>query len=285
MNDLNYVFLGSPLFAKIILEKLVANGLTPKVLVCNPDRPFGRKKILTPPDTKKFVLEQNLDIKILQPETKEDLAKIKEIKEVKESKFGVVAAYAKIIPQSLIDSFPQGIIGTHPSLLPKLRGASPIQTAILEGEKVTGATLYLLDEKMDHGPILAQESMDISQKPWDYVELLEALADACANALVRTIPLFSEDKIVPEMQNESKATYTNKFVTDDGRVDLKNDSPEKVWLKARALNPDPGVYTEINGKRTKIIEVNKNSDGSFVITKMQPDGKNPQPAALKLPLN
>jgi methionyl-tRNA formyltransferase len=277
-----YVFFGSPLFARIILEKLVANGLIPAVLVCNPDKPFGRKQILTPPETKKFVIQNNLSIKIIQPETKEDLKNISDIPEIKESKFGVVAAYAKIIPQSLINAFPQGIIGTHPSLLPKYRGSSPIQNTILENDKITGATLYLLDEKMDHGPILAQESMDISDKGWNYNQLLEALADACANALIRTLPLFSENKIVPEMQDESKATYTKKFTTEDGFIDLKNEDPEMIARKIRALNPDPGTYTLMETKRVKLLDISKQPDGSFVITKIQPEGKTPQPAALKL---
>ena len=281
---LNYVFFGSPKFARIILQKLIENGLPPSVLICNPDRPFGRKQILTPPETKKYVVENNLNIKILQPETNDDLAKIANASEIKESKFGVVAAYTKIIPQSLIETFPQGIIGTHPSLLPKYRGASPIQTAILENDAVAGATLYLLDKKMDHGPILAQESMDISDKNWNYNQLEEALADACANILVRTIPLFAENKVISEMQTESNATYTKKFVTEDGRVDLTNGNPETIWRKIRALNPDPGVYSEINGIRTKLLEAEKLSDGSFVITKIQPDGKNPRPTVLKLPL-
>ncbi len=280
----SYAFFGSPVFARIILEKLIANDLAPEVLICNPDKPFGRKRILTPPETKKYILENKLPIKILQPETKDDLVKISEISEIKKLKFGVVAAYSKIIPQSLIDSFPQGIIGTHPSLLPKYRGASPIQAAILGGDKITGATLYLLDREMDHGPILAQESMDISDKFWNYSRLQEALADACANALIRTIPLFSEDKIVPEMQDESKATYTKKFTTEDGFVDLANEDPEIIARKILALNPDPGTYTLIKTKRVKLLDVSKQPDGSFVITKIQPEGKTPQPAALKLPL-
>ena len=281
--SIKYVFFGSPKFARIILEKLIENDLPPSVLICNPDKPFGRKKIITPPDTKEFIISRKLPIKILQPETKEDLENIcKSDTDVKNASFGVVAAYSKIIPGSVIGLLPLGIVGTHPSLLPKYRGASPIQSAILNGDKATGATLYLLDEKMDHGPVLAQESMDISDFSWNYGNLMEALANSCANMLIRTLPLFAEGKVVSEMQKESEATYTKKFVTEDGHIDLKTDSAELIARKIRALNPDPGVYTEINNKRVKLLEVRKDTEEKFIITKIQPEGKNPQPAVLKI---
>jgi methionyl-tRNA formyltransferase len=280
----NYVFFGSPKFAQIILEKLVKNHFLPSVLICNPDKPYGRKKIITPPPTKLFILENKLPVKIIQPQTTGELESIcKNDKDIKKALFGIVAAYSMIIPKSVINLFPLGIIGVHPSLLPKYRGPSPIQSALLNGEKETGSTLYLLDEKMDHGPILASESIDISDFLWNYQNLLETLANSSANMLIRTLPLFIERKIIPQIQDESKASYTKKFTTQDGFVDLKNDNPLLVARKIKALNPEPGVYTEINKKRIKLLEVS-NKNGDIVITKIQPAGKKPQPAEIKLPL-
>jgi methionyl-tRNA formyltransferase len=281
-----YVFFGSPKFAQIVLEKLIKNDLVPLALVCNPDKPFGRKKIITPPDTKKLVLENNLAIKIFQPQTKEDLENIfKNDQDLAQISFGIVAAYSKIIPKSVIETFPKGIIGVHPSLLPKYRGPSPIQSAILDGQTESGVTLYLLDEKMDHGPIIAQESIEISDFSLNFVKLTEILANLAADLLIKTIPLFIEGKITLHPQDEHQATYTKKFVTQDGYVDLKNDDPELISRKIRALNPDPGVYTEINGKRIKLLEIEKNKNGQWIITKIQPEGKKPSPAQLKIEFN
>jgi methionyl-tRNA formyltransferase len=283
-KDSNFVFFGSPRFARIILEKLADNGLIPSILVCNPDRPFGRKQIITPPLTKQLILERNLPIKILQPADKEELAKLAQNHDVLKAKFAVVAAYAKIIPQELISAFPLGMVGVHPSLLPLYRGPSPIQAVIMEGEKITGTTIFVLDDKTDHGAILGQEQTEISDFSWNYEKLEGSLALASANLLVRTLSLFAEGKVTPRPQDEFKATYTKKFTTDDGRVDLRKDSPQTVTRKIRALNPDPGVFTFIGEKRVKLLEVTRGADGSFIITKMQPEGKKPQPAALKLPL-
>lgn len=284
MISSSFVFFGSPKFARIILEKLAENNIFPAVLICNPDKPFGRKKIITPPPTKQFVIERNLPVKIFQPETKEDLLETIKNPEIAKNKFAVLAAYSKILPQEVISFFPLGIVGVHPSLLPLYRGASPIQSAILDGDKKSGTTIFLIDEKTDHGPILGMEEMDISDFSYNYEKLEEDLANASANILIRTLPLFAEGKIVPKPQDEFKATYTKKFVTEDGFVDLKKDNPELVAKKIRALNPDPGVYTMIENKRIKLLEISKLNDGSFVITKIQPEGKNPQPAVLKLPL-
>jgi methionyl-tRNA formyltransferase len=283
MISSSFAFFGSPRFARIILEKLAENNIIPSVLICNPDKPFGRKKIVTPPLTKQFVLEKNLPVKIFQPETKEALAKIMGSSDIARNRFAVLAAYSKILPQEVIAAFPLGIVGVHPSLLPLHRGASPIQAAILEGDEVSGTTIFLIDEKTDHGPILGMEEMSISDFSYNYEKLEEELAVASANVLIRTLPLFAEGKIVPKPQDEFKATYTKKFITEDGLVDLKKDNPEMVARKIRALNPDPGTYTMIGNKRIKLLEVSRQPDGSFVITKIQPEGKIPQPAALKLP--
>ena len=168
---MKYVFFGTPDFAAIILEKLCACGLIPLAVVTNPDRPFGRKKIITPPPAKRVAHEYN--IPILQPETITP-GFLEELRGVA-ADFFIVAAYAKILPADLIGLPPRGALGVHPSLLPKLRGTTPIQTAILNGDKNAGTTIFLLDEKVDHGRILAQESIPVAGK--NYIELARALAE------------------------------------------------------------------------------------------------------------
>jgi methionyl-tRNA formyltransferase len=131
---MRYVFFGTPRFAAIVLEKLIASGHQPIAIVCNPDKPVGRKKIITPPPTKQVVLSATSlkeDIQIYQPAKIDDefLAQLRSLK----ADFFVVAAYAKILPNTLLEIPPLGVIGTHPSILPKFRGASPIQSVIIEG--------------------------------------------------------------------------------------------------------------------------------------------------------
>src|SRR3989344_2276357 len=154
---MNYTFFGSPRFAEIILEKLIVAGMPPAVVVCNPDKPVGRKQIITPPPVKASIMRQASSIKdaikILQPETKEDLKNTNYL--FHDADFAVVAAYAKIIPQNVIRQFRLGMVGLHPSLLPKYRGTTPIQTAILESTPETGVTAFLIDENVDHGGIVA----------------------------------------------------------------------------------------------------------------------------------
>jgi methionyl-tRNA formyltransferase len=284
LKDFNFAFFGSPRFAQLILERLVENGITPSVVICNPDKPFGRKKIITPPPIKQLILDKKMSIKILQPANKEELSLLINDPDIKNCKFALVVAYSRIIPQPIIDTFPMGIIGVHPSLLPRWRGSSPIQWSILNGDKETGTSIYLIDSQMDHGSVLDQERLDISDNFWNYTKLEEALAYASANSLIRTLPLFIEGKITPKPQDETQATFTKKFVTEDGYVDVATGNPMEIYRKIMALNPEPGTFCTLKGKRTKLLDASLEPDGSVTITKIQPEGKKPQPTALKLPL-
>ena len=114
MISSSFAFFGSPKFARIILEKLAENNIIPSVLICNPDKPFGRKKIITPPPTKQFILEKNLPVKIFQPETKEELVKLMKNPDMTKNRFAVLAAYSKILSQEVISAFPLGIVGDSP---------------------------------------------------------------------------------------------------------------------------------------------------------------------------
>lgn len=267
---MKYIFFGTPDFAAIILEKLIKAGWLPTAVVCNPDKPVGRKQIITPPLTK--VLALKYGIKVYQPEK---LA-VEDFKtEIGETDFAVVVAYAKIIPKEILGLPRLGAIAVHPSLLPKYRGSSPIQTAILNGEKETGVTLFLADEKVDHGKILAASILPLDAKD-NYESLSKKLAESGGDLLVKILPEYLKNDITPLTQDESQATYTKKFITQDGYVDLEKDKPEIIKRKIRALNPEPGVWTIQDGKRMKILEAEFTPENKLRLKKIQFEGKKPQ---------
>ncbi len=275
---MKYAFFGSPEFAAIILERLIAAGMQPALVVCNPDRPIGRKKIVTPPPTK--VIAERHGIAVFQPESlrptnlwKSDFQRLVG----KSWDFFIVAAYAQIIPRAVLDLPKFGVIGVHPSLLPEYRGATPIQSVILNGESETGVTLYLMDKEVDHGKILVTSHWSLVIGA-TYETLMRELASVSANLLVETLPKFVDGKILPQEQDHAAATFTKKFVTEDGFVDLAKDDPVIIDRKVRALNPDPGVYTFVDcrGKkiRMKILETTI-VDGKLVLVTTQLEGKKP----------
>ncbi len=274
---MNYIFFGTPRFASITLGKLIKAGLIPRAVVCSPDRPFGRKQVITPPPVK--VLAGESDIEVLQPEKIDDefLNKLKGIN----ADFYVVAAYAKILPESLLKMPKLGVIGVHPSLLPKFRGPSPIQSAILSGEKETGVSLFLLNKKIDNGPVLSQWKIEISNDNYEVLE--EKLALLAGDLLVTTLPQLAEGGVEAKPQNDNEATYTKKFEIQDAYIEpndlekaLNGDYEKALEIdrKVRALNPEPGVWTDRDGIRTKILET-KIVDNRLKLTKIQEAGKKP----------
>ncbi len=272
---MNYIFFGTPEFAAIILEKLIAAGFPPAAVVCNPDRPVGRKKVIAKPPTK--ILAEKYNIPVLQPE---DIIDLKALK----SDVFIVAAYAKIIPKEILDIPRLSAIGVHPSLLPKYRGASPIRGAILGGETETGVTLYLMDEKVDNGPIVAASHLPLATGE-TYETLLKKLAELGGNLLAEALPKFLAGEITPQPQDRSQATFTKKFTTEDGFINHRDlelaergENPEQaaaIERKIRALNPEPGVWTMRNGKRVKLLET-QIQDGKLLLTKIQIEGKKPK---------
>ncbi|HXF44145.1 MAG TPA: methionyl-tRNA formyltransferase [Candidatus Paceibacterota bacterium] len=317
---MRYVFFGTPGFAAIILEKLIEAGMPPALVVCNPDKPAGRKKIITPPPVKKLLIEKFKDLKIgiLQPESLKNF-QFGEVRppdinvnlgrpNLQKFDFCVVAAYGKIIPKSVLDTSPAKFIGVHPSLLPKYRGATPIQSAILAGDEVTGVTLYLMDDQVDHGPILVQQELEILNS--NFETLNRKLAEMAGDLLVDFLNQFREVQSPHELQsifgrlnlrpqNDKEATYTKKFCDEDGFVDLEKDDIAAIERKIRALNPEPGVWTyaktlrqfwEVRPpniavnlgrsnlheyKRVKILEAEV-VDGKLKLKKVQFEGKKPQ---------
>ena len=259
------------------------------MIICNPDKPAGRNKALTPPPVK--IIAQKYKLNISQPEHLSDA--YNSIADLN-PELMIVAAYAKIIPEKFLIVPELGTIGVHPSLLPKYRGSSPIQSAILNGEKETGTTLFMLDEKMDHGKIVAEARLPISEKD-NYGSLTEKLAELSGDSLVKTLPEFLKNHIYPEAQNENNATYTAKIKTDDAFIEpqelvsaINNGSAaaEKINRKARAFYPEPGAWTILEkpaligkiilpaNKRIKIIET-EIMEGKLKIKKIQIAGKKP----------
>ncbi|MEX2033289.1 MAG: methionyl-tRNA formyltransferase [Candidatus Colwellbacteria bacterium] len=281
-----YIFFGTPNFAAIILEKLIRAGMLPVALVCNPDRPVGRKQDITPPPTKLLALQHS--IPVLQPESLENYEQ--QITNYK-PEFSIVAAYARILPKEILEIPRLGTIGVHPSLLPKYRGPSPIQSAILAGEKETGVTLFLMDEKLDHGPIIAGRKITIEGSSANSHELADELAEISAKLLIEVLPKFLEGgdqspacRQAGLLQDESQATYTKKFTSEDAFVSEEDlagatsgNSPEKaikIARKIRALNPEPGVWTLRGDKRVKLLEA-KLIDSRLQLTRIQKEGKTP----------
>ena len=200
-----------------------------------------------------------------------------------------------ILPKQILEIPAYGSIGIHPSLLPKYRGSTPIQTAILNGDEETGVSLFLIDEKMDKGKIIANSKLQIANSD-NYESLMRKLAELGADLLIKTLPDFVVGKITPPpaspceawraglSQDESQATYTKKFSNQDAYiepVDLEKAQSEggqiaiEIDRKIRALNSEPGMWTILNNKRTKILEA-KIIDEKLKITKIQVEGGKPR---------
>jgi methionyl-tRNA formyltransferase len=282
---MKYVFFGTPEFAAVILEKLIGSGFVPAAVVCNPDRPAGRKKLITPPPVKSLIMQHEAwGIEILQPE-KLDSSFMIRVSSFKPDLF-IVASYAKIIPKVILETPRLGVIGVHPSILPEYRGSTPIQSVILEGEHETGVSLYLLDEKVDHGRILAGRKLLMGTGD-TYEVLLRKLAALGGDLLAEILPKFLAGEVKPEPQDEAKATYTKKFTSEDAFVDPREldlaesgGDAEKARLISRkilALNPEPGVWTLKDGKRTKLLEA-EIRENRLVLKKIQREGEKPKAA-------
>jgi methionyl-tRNA formyltransferase len=272
--DIKFVFFGSFRVSADILEGMIKDGLKPALVVCSPDRPAGRKKIMTAPAVKKMLAENAWDIPIAQPEKPTDI--LDKLGTIRADVF-VIMGYPHIIPQSIIDIPRLGTIGVHPSLLPKYRGASPMQSALLAGETETGVTLYVIDEKVDHGPIIATVSVPIASDETN-LTLEKKCAQAAAQLLIETLPKFAAGKITPTEQAHAQATMTKKFTSEDGRVDMIHDTPKTIFKKIQAFNPEPSVWTMnfpgYEGKRVKLLAASL-ADEKLKITQIQPEGKKP----------
>lgn len=249
-KPLKIIFAGTPEFAVPYLQGLLKDpDFFISGVITQPDKPSGRKQELTPSPIK--LLAQDHNLIIYQPDKlKKDEVIIEKIKNDHPDLL-VVVAYGQIIPQSILDLFPAGNINVHPSLLPKYRGASPIQNAILNGEKITGISIMLMDAQMDHGPILAQQTVTLTGEETNESLHLE-LAEIGVPLLIDTIKKYASGAVTPQLQDESAVTYCQLITKADGRLNWQ-ESAEKIKQKIYAFYPWPATWTMLNGQRLKIF--------------------------------
>lgn len=273
-KNINFVFWGTPDVSSGTLEILKKNGYLPSLVVTSPDKPQGRKMIITPPPVKVWAIENN--IPYVQPEKLTEPLSIflsrESHSELEEAKydFFLVVAYGKIMPKEILNMPKLGSINVHYSLLPKYRGASPVESAILNGDTETGVSIQKMEFKMDSGPILAEEKIEIlpdEKTP----ELRSRLIKIGGELLVKTLPEFIAGKIEEIPQNENEATFCKKIKKEDGLIDLNGDAGRN-YNKFRAYAHWPRVFFFKNNKRIIITDAAL-EDGLFVVKKVLPEGK------------
>lgn len=261
-----FVFFGTPKVASDTLEVLIAHGFIPTVVVTFPDAPAGRGLELAPTETKTLALAHN--IPILTPHTL-DTETISDIHSYT-CDYAIVVAYGKIFPEELIADFPLGVINVHYSLLPKHRGAIPLEAALRAGDTITGVTIQKMVYALDAGAILAQEELAIESNETAR-ELRPRLITLGAELLVKTLPSYLSGEIVPQEQDDSLASYAHKLKKEDGLLDL--DAPaEENWNKYRAYTDSISTYFFENNKRMKVTAASFKNN-KFVIERVIPEGK------------
>ncbi|UTB80925.1 methionyl-tRNA formyltransferase [Staphylococcus carnosus] len=290
------IFMGTPDFSTKVLEMLIAEEDVIAV-VTQPDRPVGRKRVMTPPPVKEVALENGIEV--YQPEKisqSDDLQTLIDM----EPDLIVTAAFGQILPKSLLDAPKLGAINVHASLLPKYRGGAPIHQAIIDGEKETGVTIMYMEPKLDAGDIISQQAIEIEAN--DNVESMhDKLSFLGADLLKKTLPEIingTNDRIA---QDDDKATFASNISREDERIDW-TQSAEQVYNHIRGLSPWPVAYTKLDdtnmklyaarieeGKKEnpgeilettkKAIIVGTGSDDAIALTEIQLSGKKRMPTA------
>ena len=289
-ETLNIIYMGTPDFAVPPLKALADAGYNVSLVVSQPDKAKGRGKKLQNTPVKEAALSEGLNIS--QPEkiksNEEFLEKLRSIS----PDIIIVAAYGKILPKELLDIPRLGCVNIHASLLPRFRGAAPIQKAILEGDKKTGITLMYMGEGLDTGDMIAKSETDIGHKTAD--ELHDELSEMGAKLLIEYLPLIASGDISPERQNDELSCYAPMISKNDGLIDFSGDA-EFIERQIRAMDSWPAAFTYMNGQQMKIknavvgdnvdedpgtiVEADKNGiviacgKGSIVVKSLQMPGK------------
>ena len=261
------LFMGTPDFAVPCLEKLIKDGHNIVGVLTQPDKPQGRKMKLTPPPVKELALQNNLEV--YQPESLKNDA-IKPLLEEKQPELIVVVAYGKILPKYVLDFPKYGCINVHGSLLPRWRGAAPIQWSIIAGDKTAGVTTMKMSEGLDTGDMLLKYETEIGQTE-TAGELFDRLALSGAELLHDTIEQI--DSIVPEVQDESKANYAHMLDKQIAQIDWSKSNKEIDCL-IRGLNPWPIAFTTLNGERLKVYSASLQNASGKAGEVLQADSKN-----------
>jgi methionyl-tRNA formyltransferase len=290
--SIRVVFMGSPDFALNSLRLLTQHYQVVGV-VTQPDRASGRGRELKAPPVK--LLAQELNIPVIQPEKLREPEAMQQLQAWAPDLI-VVAAFGQILKKDVLDLPKYGCINVHASLLPRWRGAAPINAAVLAGDEETGVTIMKMDVGLDTGPMLAMKRIRI--KPDDTAgSLFEALATLGADLLIETLPAYMEDKLTPQPQPEEGATYAPMLKKEDGRLDFTQPAVE-LERRIRAMSPWPGAWFELNGNVLKVgrgvvSETNGNevesrlivdgrpavtcADGVLILDEVQPPGKKMMP--------
>lgn len=245
MNNKRIIFMGTPEISATVLEGIISSGYNVVAVIAQPDRPVGRKKILMPVPTKEVALRH--DIPVYQP------IKIrKEYEFVKELNPDVIItlAYGQIVPQGLLDIPSLGCLNLHGSLLPKYRGAAPIQYALMNNDKVTGMTLMKMVKEMDAGEMYASEEVKIEESD-NSTSLFKKMGEAALRLILRELPNILEGRLVGVPQDESMVSFAPSIKPEEEKLDL-NKSKEELHGYIRALSDVPGAYLYLEGLKFKI---------------------------------
>lgn len=286
LQEIKTVFFGTSEFSIHVLEQLITRGITPTAIVTVADRPAGRKMELTPPPLKVWATEHNMTY--FQFEKLKEENTIATLTSLDADVF-IVASYGKIIPEVILNIPKDGALNIHPSLLPKLRGATPLQTSIMQDMQYTGVSIIQMDAEMDHGPVVAMHEEEVTPWPQTYPELEKYLAVKGADILANTLEDYISGELVPTEQIHENATYTKKIEKQDGLISLDDLVGDAVWntfLKYNALYGGPGLFffarkEEVEGSvtagtdiRVKIKEASWNTAlETMEILRVIPEGK------------
>lgn len=295
------IFMGTPDFAVPVLDALVEEGYEIAMVVTQPDRPKGRKQILTKPPVKTAAEKHGLDV--YQPEKIRNLREAKPVID-EHADLLVTAAYGQILPPEILSSPKHGCINVHASLLPEYRGGAPIHYAVMDGKEHTGITIMYMADKLDAGDIITQRAIPIEETDTAGT-MHDKLSSVGAELLIETIPKLLNRQITPVKQDENLVTFAPNIKKEQERLDFSK--PAQIVLnRIRGLNPWPVAHTLLNGERLKIWEAEKTDqsstsesgtitnivnnglevvcgDGKIIrLTKIQPAGKKPQDASVFL---
>ncbi|MGN1098104.1 MAG: methionyl-tRNA formyltransferase, partial [Clostridia bacterium] len=251
------LFMGTPEFARKSLEALVEDGTNEIVgVISQPDKPKGRKMELSMPEVKAYALEKGL--KVYQPETLRDNAILPLLEELRPELI-VVVAYGKILPEYILNFPKYRCINIHASLLPRFRGAAPIQRAVMAGDRVSGVTSMYLEKGLDTGDMILKAEVPVTRDMTAGM-LHDELAEVGGRLLIETVERFKKGELSAEKQDESLACYAHILTKAEGEIDW-SQSAEEIYNKVRGLNPWPMAYSALGGKRF-VIDMVKIADGS-----------------------
>lgn len=264
------VFMGTPDFSVPVLQALLEENYEVAAVVTQPDRPVGRKRVLTPPPVKAEAMKHG--IPVYQPEKIRNQEDLDEILALNPDLI-VTAAFGQILPKELLEAPKYGCINVHASLLPELRGGAPIHYSIIQGKEKTGVTIMYMVEKLDAGDMISQVEVEIEEK--DHVGTLhDKLSAAGSNLLIETLPDLLDGKLTPEKQDDSKATFARNIKREQEKIDWSK-SGEEIYNHIRGMHPWPVAYTTLDGTVMKIWwgeKVSSHSSSPGEISGIEKDG-------------